>query len=105
MDYSSKLAGMGASTPNAYDMARNQAPQVQQQYGVASGYKDLCAAVEQIVNTVDNLRSGMGISVPKSEQGIGSGESPTLATQLRILSKVLGNANADLSEVLMHLNS
>lgn len=82
----------------------NQAPQVQAQYGIASGYKDLSAAVEQILNTVDNLRSSMGISAPKSEQG-NTPEVATLATQLRQLARLLGSANGDLTDVLVHLNS
>lgn len=95
MEYGNRLSGIGQA---------NSAPSVQQQYGVASGYKDLSAAVEQIVNTVDNLRSGMGISVPKSSVEVAN-ESPTIATQLRLLARILGNANADLTDVLMHLNS
>jgi hypothetical protein len=108
MDYTSGQVGaptIGGQQYAKMQQLAQQQGQTQVQYGVSSGFKDIQSAVEQIVNTVDNLRSSLGISIAKMEQDGGVPEQPTLATQLRSLSRRLGSANAELGEVLIHLNS
>lgn len=101
MDYTNAIPQTGSKQA----VQQSYQGQNQTQYGVSSGYKDIQNAVEQIVNTVDNLRSSLGVSIPQMDQSGGVPEVPTLATQLRALALRLGSANVELGEVLMHLNS
>lgn len=94
----------GPVTASSYNNAVPSGMQSQAAYGVASGYKDVLVAVDQIVNAIDNLRSSLGISVP-AQPSNAIPEVPTLASQLRALSNRLNSAGADLNDVLVHLNS